>query len=339
MSIHKLLAAIALVGLITPFALAQDTKKEERKTGSEKEGKAGEAKSDKFDRGDEKAEKFLKKPYIRVYSAEEKGLKKLHAGADISVDASAFGFGALEFAGDMWWRTGGNAIWEAAEDDTGGANPMGNMSGIAKDLFEPYLGYVTGFESWDVRFKEASFKFGDPVMEEVGEGDKKKSKEVGKTVIVDYADEKRSDDTFTVRDNKITNVAFDGQVQGQKSRVIFTYEYEDQGKQLRLSSVGADTEISVEGLPGQERDPKKPGGEGAAQKETLQGKITVKKYGKVGEFEVALELEGELKMSMMGQELTFPTTLTLADAKINDDVKDEDFPEEAGEAPTEDDEF
>jgi hypothetical protein len=329
MSIQKVLAAVALVGLITPFALAQDTKKEDPKPGNE-----GGARADKFDRGDEKAEKFLKKPYIRVYSAEEKGLKKLHAGSDISVDASAFGFGALEFAGDMWWRTGGKAIWEAAEDDAAGGNPLGNMSAIAKDLFEPYLGYVTGFESWDVRFKEASFKFGDPIME--GEG--KEAKEVAKTVVVDYADEKRADDTFAVAENKVTSVAFDDDVQGQKARVTFTYEYEDQGKQLRLTSVSADTEISVSGLPGQERDPKKPGAEGGDQKEKLQGKITVKKYGKVGDYDIALELEGELKMSMMGQDLSFPTTLKLTDAKINDDVKDEDFPEEAGEAPS-DDEF
>jgi hypothetical protein len=329
MSIQKVLAAVALVGLITPFALAQDTKKEDPKPGNE-----GGARADKFDRGDEKAEKFLKKPYIRVYSAEEKGLKKLHAGSDISVDASAFGFGALEFAGDMWWRTGGKAIWEAAQDDAAGGNPLGNMSAIAKDLFEPYLGYVTGFESWDVRFKEASFKFGDPIME--GEG--KEAKEVAKTVVVDYADEKRADDTFAVAENKVTSVAFDDDVQGQKARVTFTYEYEDQGKQLRLTSVSADTEISVSGLPGQERDPKKPGAEGGDQKEKLQGKITVKKYGKVGDYDIALELEGELKMSMMGQDLSFPTTLKLTDAKINDDVKDEDFPEEAGEAPS-DDEF
>jgi hypothetical protein len=329
MSFQKALAAVALIGLISPMALAQDTKKEEPKAGNE-DG----ARADKFDRGDEKAEKFLKKPYIRVYSAEEKGLKKLHAGADISVDASAFGFGALEFAGDMWWRTGGKAIWEATEDDAAGGNPLGNMSAIAKDLFEPYLGYVTGFESWDVRFKEASFKFGDPIME--GEG--KEAKEVAKTVIVDYADEKRSDDTFAVAENKVTSVAFDDDVQGQKARVTFSYEYEDQGKQLRLTSVSADTEISVAGLPGQERDPKKPGGEGADQKEKLQGKITVKKYGKVGDYDIALELEGELKMSMMGQDLSFPTTLNLTDAKVNDDVKDEDFPEEAGEEPS-DDEF
>jgi hypothetical protein len=208
------------------------------------------------------------------------------------------------------------------------------MSAIAKDLFEPYLGYVTGFESWDVRFKEASFKFGDPIME--GEG--KEAKEVAKTVVVDYADEKRADDTFAVAENKVTSVAFDDDVQGQKARVTFTYEYEDQGKQLRLTSVSADTEISVSGLPGQERDPKKPGAEGGDQKEKLQGKITVKKYGKVGDYDIALELEGELKMSMMGQDLSFPTTLKLTDAKINDDVKDEDFPEEAGEAPS-DDEF
>jgi len=339
MRMLNVLAAVAVVGLITPFALAQDTKKEERKTGSEKEGKVeGDKKEgkagDKFDRGDEKAEKFLQKAYIRVYSAEEKGLKKLHAGADISVDASAFGFGALEFAGDMWWRSGGKAIWEAAEDDTGGAGMMGNVSTIAKQLFEPYLGYVTGFEAWDVRFKQASFKFGDPVME--GEG--KEAKEVAKTVIVKYADEKRAEDTFTVADNKVTTLSFDATLQDQKARVTYAYEYEDQGKQLRLKAVSADTEISMAGLPGQERDPKNPVPKEGEQKEKLTGKIEVKKYGKVGEFEIALELEGALKMNMMGQELNFPTTLKLSDAKINDDVKDEDFPEGVGEG-TSDDEF
>jgi hypothetical protein len=42
---------------------------------------------------------------------------------------------------------------------------------------------------------------------------------------------------------------------------------------------------------------------------------------------------------MMGQEMSFPATLSLSDSKINDDVKDEDFPKEAKPEKSDDDEF
>lgn len=335
MRMWKLLAAFAMVGLVTPFALAQDAKKDERKTDSKDEkkveGKADEAKT-KLDRGDEKAEKFLKRAYIRVYSAEAEGLKKLHAGADIGVDASAFGMGEVPFAGDLWWKSGGRATWESADEgEEGGANPLGNISAMAKKLFEPYLAYVTGFESWDVRFKEASFKFGDPIME--GEGDK--AKEVAKTVVVTYLDEKRVPETFAVAENKVLSVSYDDEVNGQKARVTMSFSYEDKGDKLRVADITGSTEVDMSGLPGQEPDPKNPVPRGAS-KEKLEGTIKVSKYGKVGEFELALELEGSL--SLMG--MKFPATLKLSDAKINDDVKDDDFPKEAEtEEDTSDDEF
>ena len=336
MRMLKVLAAVAAIGLITPFALAQDTKKdtnkdpkEERKTESKKdaEGEGKESKT-KFDRGDEKAEKFLKRAYIRVYSAEAAGLKKLHAGADIGVDASAFGMGEMPFGGEIWWKTGGAAIWESTDEDTG-SSPLGNISALAKGLFEPYLAYVTGFESWDVRFKQASFAFGDPIME--GEGDK--AKEVAKTVVVKYADDKRAEETFAIAENKVLSVSKDADVQGQKARVTFSFEYEDKGDKLRITSITGSTEVDMSGLPGQEPDPKNPVPKGAS-KEKLEGTIKVTKYGKVGEFEVALELEGS--MSLMG--MSFPATMKLDEAKINDDVKDEDFPEGAKEESS-DDEF
>ena len=330
MRMFNVLVAVAAIGLVTPFALAQDSKKDpkkdDRKTETEK--KDDKTKT-KFDRGDEKAEKFLKRAYIRVYSAEAAGLKKLHAGADIGVDASAFGMGEMPFGGEVFWKTGGKAIWESTDEEGDGSNPLGNISALAKGLFEPYLAYVTGFESWDVRFKEASFKFGDPIKE--GEGDK--AKEVAKTVLVKYGDETRTEETFAVAENKVISVSHDAVVQDQKARVTFGFEYEDKGDKLRITSISGSTEVDMSGLPGQTPDPKNPVPKGAS-KEKLEGTIKVTKYGKVGDFEIALELEGS--MSLMG--MSFPAKMKLEEAKINDDVKDEDFPEEAGE-PTTDDEF
>lgn len=326
MRMFKIFAAMAVVALIAPLTVAQDAeKKSDRKTEStDKADKdAKKAEGDDFDRGDAKAEKLFKRAYTRVYSAEAKGLKKLHADSNITVDASAMGFGEMPFDGVLGWKSGGKAVWESSDEDEG-TNPLGNVSAVAKGVFEPYLAYVTGFEAWDVRFEKASFKFGDPVKED--------DKEVAKTVIVDYADEDRSNETFTVAENKVTALSHKTQMQGQEATVTFNYEYEDQGKQLRLKSVNAKTELDMSGLSGQERDPKNPVPEGAAN-ESLQGKIEVTKYGKVGEFEIALELEGSL--SFMGMEI--PTSLTLSKPKVNDDVKDDELPEESEDDAPEDD--
>ncbi|MCA8917849.1 MAG: hypothetical protein KDB68_05730 [Planctomycetes bacterium] len=335
MRMMKILAAVALVGMISPLALAQDKtekdpKKEDRKTESEKkdEGKS----ETKVDRGDKKAEDLFKRAYTRVYSAESKGLTKLHAGSDISVDATAMGFGQMPFEGEVFWKSGGAAIWKSTEEEGASSSPLGNLSDIAKGLFEPYLGYVTGFESYDVRFKKANFAFGDPVMDE-----KDEKKEIAKTVIVTYIDSERKVETFTVAENKVKTMAHETELQGQKAEVTFAYEYEDQGKNLRLSAVNAETEVDMSGLPGQEPDPKNPVPKGES-KQKLEGQIKVSKYGKVGEYELALEMEATLKFNMMGQEMSFPATLSLSDAKINDDVKDDDFPEEA-KGNTDDDEF
>ena len=332
MRMFKILAAVAALAMISPLALAQDAKPEkgDRKTESKPDAEGKTEGKGSFDRGDAKAEKFFKRAYIRVTSAEEKGLKKLMAAADIAVDASAMGAGEFPFEGNIWWKSGGKATWEAVGDENADSNPMmGQLTNVAKDVFEPYLAYVTGLEAWDIRFKEASFKFGDPVME--GEGEK--AKEVAKTVIVEYADEDRPADTFTVAENKVTSVEHDGTMGGQKARLLYTFEYEDLGDKLRLSSITGSSEIDVSGMPGQEPDPKNPVPRGAT-KEKLEGTIKVTKYGKAGEYEIAMELEGSV--SLMG--LSFPATLTLSDAKVNDDVKDEEFPTDEAEEGT-DDEF
>ncbi len=262
-----------------------------------------------------------------MYSAESKGLKKLHADSSIIADLSDMGFGEQPFEGTLTWVSGGKAEWNSAVEAEGeGNNRMDGVSEIAKQLFEPYLAYVTGFGSWDVRFKEASFEFGDPVKDE-------DDKEVAKTVKVDFSDEDTPDATFAVAENKVVSVTTNEKFRETTADVTHTFEYEDQGTHLRLSGVVAGTEIDMSALPQQQPDPKNPEPK-SAQKESLDGKIKVKKYGKVGEFEIAVEFEGEL--SLMG--MKFPVTLTLSDSKINDDVKDEELPGD-DEPESDDDEF
>lgn len=334
-------AALSL-SLIAGFALAQDkpdTKKTESKPGEAKPGEAkpgaGDEKKDPaakpMDRGDKKAEALLKKAWERVLSAEASGLERLKAQANISVNLSAFGQGETPFNGKLLWKKGAKAIWQSDDEGAaeGGANPLGNVSGVAKRVFEPYLAYVTGFPAWDGKFKEASFKMGEQVKDEKG-------KVTADRVIVTYADE--STETFTVADNKVTAMAKTEDFEGNKAEMEHQYTYEDTGKKLRLSKVAATTKVDVGALPGAD-DPKNPAPKGSG-KESLDGSIEIKKYGKAGEFDIAIELKGGL--TFMGME--FPTKLAITEPKVNKDVTDEDLKplDEEGkgeEKPKEDDEF
>ena len=337
MRLWKISTALIAAGMIVLPALAQDKKPEAKpEKGTEKKtesGKEGEGKSDAAkDRGDKKAENLLKKAYMRVHSAEADGLKKLYAEADIAVDASAFGFGEMPFPGNLYWETGGKATWSSADDEgeAGSANPLGNVSEIVKQLFEPYLAYVAGFEAWDSRFKVASFKLLDPAKDEAG-------KVIEENVEVTY--EKGEIEVFQVADNKVVSFSRDAELQGQKAKVKISFEYEDTGKKLRPTKVTGDTELEMAGMPGQQPDPKNPVPRGPATKERLEGSIKVKKWGKAGTFEVATELEGSIKLGGMGVE--FPATLELTNIKINDDVKDEHKPKAGGtdDGKSDDDEF
>lgn len=317
MRMFKLLAAVALVALIAPLTVAQEAeKKSDRKTEStDKPDKSGEnAEGDDFDRGDSEAEQLLKRAYRRVYSAESKGLKKLHAGSSIIVDATDMGMGELPFDGTLTWASDARAEWKS-EAEGEGQNPMGRVSDVARQLFEPYLSYVTGFADWDSRFAEASFEFGDSQVDEEGN-------ETSKTVVVTFADEDKPDATFAIADNKVISVTSTATFNEREAEVTHSYKYEDVGKHLRLSEVAASTKVDVSDLPGQGGDEKKPAPEGA-QKVSLDGKIAVTKYGQAGEFEVALELEGEL--GMLG--MKFPATLSLSGVKVNEEVKEEDLPD------------
>lgn len=341
MTTLKAICAALLLALLTPLALAQsakpgakpdEEKKTETKPEAKPEPKAGEnAEAKPMDRGDEKAEKLLKKAWQRVHSAETDGLQRLKAGAKISVDASAFGMGPMEFDGNLLWAAGKKAVWNAKETEGGEANPMGNVSNIAKSLFEPYLAYVGGFPAWDSKFKECSFAMGEATKDEKGAVK-------ADNVIVTFKDEHK--ETYSVAENKIPSMATEAEMQGQKSQVLFTYTYEDLGKKLRLTKVVGTTKIDMTGLPGQPEDPKNPVPKGSTE-EALEGSIEITKYGKAGEYEIALEMKGGIKL--MGME--FPTTMALSDTKVNKDVSDDDLKpledENAGgeEKKPEDDEF
>ncbi|MBE7490842.1 MAG: hypothetical protein HS108_03620 [Planctomycetes bacterium] len=334
-----LCAALSLT-LVAGLALAQDkpdSKKTETKPGETKPGAkpgAGDEKKDPakkpMDRGDKKAEALLKKAWERVLSAEASGLERLKAQANISVNASAFGQGEMPFNGKLLWKKGSKAIWQSDDEGAGeGANPLGNVSAIARRVFEPYLAYVTGFPAWDGKFKEASFKMGDPVKDDKG-------KVTADRVVVTFADDRV--ETFTVADNKVTAMATTEDFDGNKADMEHQYTYEDTGKKLRLSKVTASTKVDMGALPGGD-DPKNPGARPSGR-ESLDGSIEIKKYGKAGEYDIAIELKGGL--SFMGME--FPTKLTITEPKVNKDVTDADLKPleeegKAGDKPKEDDEF
>ncbi|MBX3474424.1 MAG: hypothetical protein KF754_08580 [Planctomycetes bacterium] len=333
-----LCAALSLT-LVAGLALAQDKpdgKRTESKPGEVKPGEAkpgaGEEKKEPgkaMDRGDKKAEALLKKAWERVLSAEAAGLERLKAQANISVNLSAFGQGETPFNGKLLWKKGARASWQSDDEGAaeGGANPLGNVSGVAKRVFEPYLAYVTGFPSWEGKFKNVNFKMGEQLKDDKG-------KVVGDRVIVTYEDD--STETFTVADNKVTAMAKTEDFEGNKAEMEHKYSYEDTGKKLRLSKVTATTKVDVGALPGQD-DPKNPGARGSGR-ESLDGSIEIKKYGKAGEYDIAIELKGGL--SFMGME--FPTKLTITEPKVNKDVTDEDLKplgEGKEEKKKEDDEF
>lgn len=347
----RLFVAAALVGLMVPFAVAQDAKKPDRKTESKPgDGKSADGKDGKeanADRGDAKAEALLKRAYTRVHSAEADGLKKLMSAASIEIDISAFGAGKQAFEGELWWKSGAPAIWKASEEGDEGGNPMlGMIVPIAKQVFEPYLAYVTGFEAWDVRFKTASFKLLEPKKEEGKEEGAKEDPKAEKvdTIEVTYGDKRV--ETFNVSKNMVLSFTKDTVIgmaeQEQKAKITFTFEYEDLGKKLRPKKVTGDTEIEMPEIPG-ENDPKNPGAPRAGGgKDTLSGSITVEKWGKAGDHDIAIELKGAVSLKSLGAE--FPAAFKITEPKINDAVKDEDFPKGEGTAPEgaapgEDDEF
>jgi hypothetical protein len=308
----KTLAIAASLGLLVTHAGAQDAK-----PGDEP------ATSATRDRGDAKAEKLLKRAYVRVHSAESEGLKRMHATADIDVDANNFGLGNLSFPGDLWWKTGSKAMWVSADDggEEGNRNPLGSVSDRARQLFEPYLAYVAGFEAWDMRFKEASFKLLEP----------KEDKELGKIEQVEVTYGDKTVEVFAVNNNKMLSFAKDAEIKSGdlslKAKVTFRFEYEDLGAKLRPSKVTGETDLEMPEMPG-DQDPKNPGKPRIRATDRLTAIINVEKWGKAGDFDVALELKGAISLKSLGE---FPVTLKLSSFKINDEVKDEDFPKPAGE--------
>jgi hypothetical protein len=301
MKAMQLFAAAIAVCLCFVFAVAQEGG-DERKTESRDDAEAGDA----------RAERLLKRAYTRVTSAEAAGLKKLMANANIEVDLSPMGMGAMQFAGELWWESGKPAKWKSIEDEGGGnRNPLAQLSGVAQQVFEPYLAFVVGFDAWDVRFKDARFELLEPTEDE----------EHGKRdhVKVTYKDER--EEIFTVARNSVLSFTRDGEIdlagEKQKVHVTFSFEYEDQGTKLRPKKITASTEIDVPDLPGQD-DPKRPGERSAA--DTLQGSISVERWGKAGEYEIAIELKGTVGLKSLGME--FPVTLKISEPKINDEVKE-----------------
>ncbi|MHC4842048.1 MAG: hypothetical protein ACYTDT_14015 [Planctomycetota bacterium] len=340
--LKTLIAALAIAMFVAPLALAQDDKPadDDKKTEAKeaKKADAEEKTPEQLAKEAEKAEKLLKRAYIRVNSAEAKGLKKFKADADITADASAMGMGKVPFPGTLKWASGQGADWEAVDSDDG-TNPFAGISSMVKAIFEPYLAYVVGFEAWESRFKDAKFALGEADVDEDGE-------KISDVIVVTHvkplpedaekdAEPETEEISYAVAKNKVIWIKQPVVVQEQEAILKLEYEYEDKGKSLRLSKITGNTEVQMEGMP---NDPKNPGVPPASV--GITGSIEVKKHGKVGEFEIATELEGALKL--MGRDI--PATLTITNAQVNDDVKDDEDEEEPEDGEPEgdkpdDDEF
>jgi hypothetical protein len=301
---------VAVLGLLLAgnFSYADDEKADERRTESPSD--EGEEQAE----NDPRAQRLLERAYKRVHSAEASGLERLMAGADIQVDATSMGFGKLDFPGELVWQSGKPAEWRADDGEGAEANPLGQLSDAVRDLFAPYLGYVAGFESWDVRFKDARF-----AMLEAEVRDEELTLD---RVQVTYPDERV--EIFFVARNQIMELSREAEVRGQKATLLLAFEYEDQGRRLMPTKVSGSTEFEMD-MPGQE--------ERRGQRDTLEGTIEVKRWGKAGEHEIATELAATVRMPSFG--LSFPASLKLGNIRVNDEVSDADLKGEAEKAEAE----
>ncbi len=318
----RVLMAAMLAGMVMVPALAQDSKeapaKDAKKTSSEK----------KADVGDKSAMKMLKKAWERVHSAKADGLERLKADADIEADVSAMGMGELAFGGHLIWSKEKGGDWISDEDEgaEGNSNPLGNMSGAAKGVFQQFLPYVMGFDAWDDHFKEAKFAFKEIEKSEKKEGDKEAEAVKGKLIVVTMKkDDKEVKETYNVHEGKIVFVKRKQDFQGQMADATVSYEYEDKGKKLRINKITVKTELDVSGMPGQ-NDPKNPGANPGP--EAVESSTTISKYIKAGDTEIAAELETTFKI--MGMEI--PLSLNITNPKANKEVSDDDLKELEGES-------
>jgi hypothetical protein len=298
-TLTMLMAVLALL-LVQPLTHAEDEadKADERRTETPDADKA---------KSDPRAKRMLERAYKRVHSAEADGLERLRAGADIEVDGASMGIGKLTFPGELSWESGKPAQWRSEEDEDGGANPLGQLSDAVRELFEPYLGYVAGFESWDVRFKDAHFEMLEPE-----ERDEELTLD---RVQVTYPDERV--EVFFIARNQIMEFTRQAEVRGQEATLVIGFEYEDLGRKLMPRKVTGTTEFEME-MPGQE-------GERRGERDRLEGVIEVKRWSKAGEFELATEMGATIRIPAFG--LSFPATLKLGNIRVNDEAEEEAKPQ------------
>lgn len=325
-------SAVFALFLFSTLAVAQEKpqpKPEEKKA------------EEKFDRGDEKAEKALKTAYTRIISAEAKGLERFKGDAKMIIDMSSTGLpvNVPPQVGKMLWKAGKPAHFEPEGEAKPGPGGMDTAS-MGRQAFAPFMAFVFGVEAWDSRFKEANFKFVEPPKDEKEAKDKKK-----KTyVLVKYKDTETAEETYIVEENKVIGMAAERSLQGQKQMVQYTFTYEDKGKELKIKEVRLASKVTIPAgaMPGQEPDPKHPEGEkkeGEGDKKEGEGEeqppadeeggidTTVKltEFATIGKAEICTKLEVTIEVNAAGFNLSIPARLEITNPKGNKDVSDDDL--------------
>ncbi len=294
---------------------------------------------EKFDRGDEKAEKELKKAYIRIASAEAKGLERFKSDAKIVIDTSSTGL-PIQIppqVGKLLWKVGKAPHFEGDKAEAPAPGGM-DTSTIAKRAFAPFMSFVFGVEAWDTRFKEANFKYGELTKEEAAAKKKKTY------VIVKYKDEATTPETYALEDNKVVGMAAERSLQGQKQLVQYTFVYEDKGKELKIKEVLLSSKMTIPAgaMPGgdgapdpknpENKDPKKeegseeePAPEGEDQEGGIDMSVKLTEFATVGKAEICTKLEVTIEVKAGPMQLSIPASMEITNPKGNKDVSDDDL--------------
>lgn len=323
-------SALLALFMFGSMAIAQDAKPQPKP----EEKKAEE----KFDRGDEKAEKELKKAYTRIISAEAKGLERFKGDAKIVIDMSSSGLpiNVPPQVGTLLWKSGKAPHFEPSGEAEKGPGGM-DTSAMTRQAFAPFMSFVFGVEAWDTRFKEANFKYGPVPEAEKAEKDAKKKKTY---IVVKYKDTEQPGETYALAENKVVGMAAERTLQGQKQLVQYTFVYEDKGKELKIKEVLLTSKMTIPAgsLPGSEPDPKHPEGEkkegekegeGEEQPADEEGGIDMSvkltEFATVGKAEICTKLEVTIDVKAGPMQLSIPASLVITNPKGNKDVSDDDL--------------
>lgn len=270
-----------------------------------------------LDRGDDKAEKALKRAYTRIASAESKGLSRLYADAKVSFDMTkaAIPRNVPPCEGKLMWKSGTAPLLELQDPREGW-----RISPLAEDAFKHYTPYIFGMPAWDGHFAKAHFSFADAPKDLPEEAAK------DRFILVKFANETLGSRTYQVRDLLLISISFETTIAGNSATVRLGFTFDDRGKELRLTQIDADATamVMVEPAQGEEGDDGNPAGPKPV-KTSVQQTVRLSEYATAGKAEICSKMTADISIELRDFKLEFPATLELTKIRADKDVTDADL--------------